>query len=174
MMAAAGLHECPGKERSYETATSAGSTASASARATNLQEDLPSGEAVDRTSPEDPTERTASRRRQERCESECQAASDGPGLHAARSPRQEGGPACSEAAMTTRLPRIILAALCCTLFLATSASAECAWVMWATINGGLYNNVVAPVSALDTQEAWERTVRDQIPKQLATARRGGI
>src|SRR6266849_7847946 len=94
MMAAAARHECAGKERSHETATPAGSTASASARATNLQEDLPSGEAVDRTSPEDPTERAASRRRQERCESECQAASDGPGLHAARSPREEGGTPC--------------------------------------------------------------------------------
>src|SRR5260370_13587772 len=103
MMAAAGLHECPGRERSYETATSAGSTASASARATNLQEDLPSGEAVDRTSPEDPTERAASRRRQERCESECQAASDGPGLHAPRSPREEGGTPCPTAKPMTPL-----------------------------------------------------------------------
>ena len=76
--------------------------------------------------------------------------------------------------MTTRLPRIILAALCCTLFLATSASAECAWVMWATINGGLYNNVVAPVSALDTKEACERALGDQIAKQVATAKKSGI
>jgi hypothetical protein len=36
--------------------------------------------------------------------------------------------------MTTRWPRILLATLSCLIALATSASAECAWVLWQRID----------------------------------------
>ena len=87
---------------------------------------FPPGAAIDRTTHEDLIERAASRCREERSEGEYQAAQGGPGVHAARSPGQEGGTACRTAeAMTSRCLGIVLATLFCLLALATSASAEC-------------------------------------------------
>ena len=45
--------------------------------------------------------------------------------------------------MTTRWPRIVLATLSCLLTLATSASAECAWVEWVRHEDWVSNDIEA-------------------------------
>jgi hypothetical protein len=53
--------------------------------------------------------------------------------------------------MTTRWQCIALATLCCLLAVATSASAECAWVLWAVYPTTLGRHEI-PVSTHETKE----------------------
>ena len=64
--------------------------------------------------------------------------------------------------------------LLCLLAFATAAHADGAWMLWATIKGGPYNNIAAPVSGSDTREACERALGDQIARQVAIAKRSGV
>ncbi|HKW93283.1 MAG TPA: hypothetical protein VJX92_15420 [Methylomirabilota bacterium] len=66
------------------------------------------------------------------------------------------------------------AALLSLLAVATAAHAGDAWMLWATIRGGPYNNIAAPVSASDTKEACERALGDHVARQVATAKRSGV
>jgi hypothetical protein len=65
-------------------------------------------------------------------------------------------------------------ALLSLLGFATAAHADGAWMLWATIKGGPYNNIAAPVSASDSKEACERALGDQVARQVATAKRSGV
>ena len=69
--------------------------------------------------------------------------------------------------------RVLLTAVCLLAF-ATTAHADGGWKLWATIRGGPYNNVAAPVSEADTKEACERALGDQVARQVATAKRSGV
>lgn len=60
------------------------------------------------------------------------------------------------------------------LAFATVADADGAWMLWATIKGGPYNNIAAPVTGSETREACERALGDQIARQVAIAKRSGV
>ncbi len=68
----------------------------------------------------------------------------------------------------------LLVALLCLFAPAASAFADGTWMLWATIKGGLYNNIAAPVSASDTKEGCERALSDQVAKQVASAKKSGV
>jgi hypothetical protein len=86
------------------------------------------------------------------------------------------------AAMDTRTGPIVVEprrlsvaiALLSLLAFATAAHADGAWMLWATIKGGPYNNIAAPVSGSETREACERALGDQIARQVAIAKRSGV
>lgn len=60
------------------------------------------------------------------------------------------------------------------LAFAPATHADGAWMLWATIKGGPYNNIAAPVSGSDTREACQRALGDQIARQVAIAKRSGV
>ena len=66
--------------------------------------------------------------------------------------------------MTTR---ILLAMLCCLLAVATSASAECAWVLWRIST--TVRNTALPVAGYETPDRCKEAAMEK----NATAVRGG-
>ena len=61
-----------------------------------------------------------------------------------------------------RLRRALVTATLSLLLSATTAHAECAWVLWSTVVGSLSDEEVSPVSAVETKQQCELALAKQI------------